>query len=447
MYRILILLLALLPAMLPTGCRLFHRDPDLALPENAVEEIDRVVTTLYENGQFQGTVLVSVRGEVIYQGAFGYADISDSLPNTIDTKFRIASFTKPFTALLILQLVEDGIIGLEGKLTEYLPEFTPEGGDQITIHQLLTHTAGIIGHPRIPDLDDIEKRHYTRKELLDLIMKYDLIYEPGEGREYSNFGYALLALVLERVTGRSYDELLIDRICSPAGMSGTLSDVTEEPIEGRAVGYTHDYFLGPVEAPYLDMSFVLGAGQLLSTVGDLYLFDRALYTDRLLSDAGKELFFTMYGWFPMRYPFGTGWKTVLCNNLDGSINGFQSHTQRIAKDSVLIVAMRNIKEAVYENQIVIKWPDAIASPVLAILYGEEYELSKISGAFTVFSALVRSGRSEAGRIHDEILRSGQGRYYLDDDEIEFFLEELENRGRDEEAAAYRAIFRLPAKDS
>jgi CubicO group peptidase (beta-lactamase class C family) len=417
----------------------FQNHPEFKFSVKDIEEIDIVVKTLYENEQFSGAVLVSVKGKVIYQNAFGFANIEDSIPNKVNTKFRIASFTKPFTVMLILQLMEDGKIELEGKLTDYLPEYTVDGSDKITIYQLLTHTAGITGHPRIPNLIDIEKKYYTRKELLELIMSYDLIYEPGIGREYSNFGFALLGLVIEKVTGKPYDEVLNEKICIPAGMTNTFSDVTDKEIENRAIGYTYNYFTGPERASYLDMSFCLGAGQLLSTVKDLFLFDQALYTDKLLSEKSKELFFNEFGWLPVRYPYGIGSKRILCNNLEGSINGFQSHTQRIDKDSVLIVALRNIKEAVYENQIVIKWPSAIASPILSILYDEEYDITKKSGAFEVFKTLIESGRNKAENKYFNIINGLQDKYYIDDREFDFFEKELRYNSMEKLADEYRKI--------
>ncbi len=439
--RSLLFLLSLLVLVTQFGCAYFQNDPPLDYSEDRIKEIDKVVNTLYENGQFSGAVLVSVKGKVVYKKAVGYASLEDSIPNTCDTKFRIASFTKPFTAMLILQLVEDGRIKLDGKLADYLPEFTVDGGDKITIHQLLTHTAGITGESRIPDLIDIEKLHYTRKELLDRIMEYDLVYEPGEGREYSNFGYALLGLVIEHVTGKSYDEVMTEKICKPAGMTNTLSDITEMSIEKRAVGYTYNYFTGLEKASYLEMSFCLGAGQLLSTVEDLYLFDQALYTDKLLSEKSKELFFNKYGWHPAKYPYGSGFKKISCYNLEGSINGFQSHTQRIEKDTVLIVVLRNVKEAVYEKQIVIKWASAIASPVISILYNEDYNLTKMSGAFVVFKTLIESGKDEAGKKYDEITNTQQAKYYFSKREFEFFEDLLNENSMGKQAVEYRKITR------
>lgn len=420
------------------GCTYPQTENRLDFSKDKIKEIDNVVQKLYENGQFSGAVLVSVKGEVVYKKAVGYANLEDRILNTTDTKFRIASFTKPFTAMLILQLVEDGLIELNDKLTDYLNEYNVEGGEKITIYQLLTHTAGITGHPRISDLEDIEKQHYSRKELLDLINSYDLVYEPGKGREYSNFGFGLLALVIEKVTNKTFDEVMNEKICHPAGMTNTLSDITEIPIEKRAVGYTHYYFTGIGKAPYLDMSFCLGAGQLLSTIEDLYLFDKALYTDILLNKESKELFFNEFGWLSTNYKFGINSKRIQCNNLEGSINGFQSHTQRIEKDTVLIVALRNIKEEVYENQIAIKWPSAIASPILSILYNEDYEITKKSGALIVFKTLIESDQSEAENKFNDI-RKQLDKYYIDKSEFEFFEKELRKKNMNNEADKYQSF--------
>ena len=437
--KLFIFLSSLLLVYLQFGCSYFQKDPELKFSMDKVEEIDHVVKTIYNNDQFSGIVLVSVKGDVVYKSAVGYANLEDSIPNTCDAKFRIASFTKPFTSMLILQLVEDGVIKLDGKLIEYLPEFTVTSGDKITIRQLLTHRAGITGHPRISNLIDIEQQYYTRRDFLELIMQYDLIYEPGKGREYSNFGYGLLALLIEKVTGKSYDEVMFEKICKPAGMTNTLSDITENPVEKRAIGYTHDYFTGLEEASYLDMSFCLGAGQLLSTAEDLYLFDQALYTDKLLSEKSKDLFFNVCGWRKTKYNFGSGSKRITCNNLEGSMNGFQSHTQRIEKDTVLIVVLRNIKEAVYENEIAVKWANAIASPILSILYNEEYEITKRSGAYTVFKALIESGKIEAERKYDEITNKHKDDYYVDKSEFEFFQDLLRRKKMEKQAEEYIQI--------
>ena len=386
------------------------------------DEIFQIVSKMDDNGQFSGAVLIAVKGDIIYKNAVGYANLEDSIPNTLNTKFRIASFTKPFTVMLILQLVEDGKLELDGKLINYLPEFPKEKGENITIHQLLTHTAGITGESRISNLIDIEKEYYSRERLLNCITERELVYESGKGREYSNFGYALLGLVIEKVSGKSYDKVLQEKICQPAGMKNTLEDITAQPIENRAIGYNYNYFTGLEEASFLDMSFCLGAGQLLSTVEDLYLFDKALYTDKLLNEESKELFFNKYGWHYQNVPYGKGFKKIRSNSLDGSINGFGSHTQRIEKDTVFIVALRNTKE--YKKQIVIKWPSYMMSRILAVLYGEEYDLPKKSGAYVIFKTMLDSGEKKATNLYLKMKINQRDKYYLNKREFLFFEKEF-----------------------
>ena len=420
-----------------TGCGQFFSNPILSTSENMGKEIGQIINMMDENGQFSGAVLVSVKGKVIYKNAVGYSNIEDSIPNTLDTKFRIASFTKPITAMLILQLVEEGKLKLDGKLTDYLPEFPKGKEENITIHQLLTHTAGITGESRIANLIDIEKEYYSRERLLNCIAERELVYEPGKGREYSNFGYALLGLVIEKVSGKSYDEVLQEKICNPAGMKNTLEDVTAQPIENRAIGYNYDYFTGLEEASFLDMSFCLGAGQLLSTIEDLYLFDKALYSDKLLNKESKDLFFNNYGWHYQKCRIGKGLKSIRSNSLDGSINGFGSHTQRIEQDTVFIVALRNTKE--YKRQIVIKWPDYMVSRILAVLYGEEYELPKKTGAYAIFKELIDSGQAAAERLSFKMKTEQSDSYYLNKREIRFFEDELKKKGMEKQASKYRDI--------
>jgi CubicO group peptidase (beta-lactamase class C family) len=421
-----------------TSCGIIYSDPTLSLSENSEKEIAQIVNMMDDYGQFSGAVLISVNGKIIYKDAVGFANIEDSIPNTCDTKFRIASFTKPFTVMLILQLVEEGKLKLDGKLTEYLPEFPKDKGEDITIHQLLTHTAGITGESRIPNLIDIEKEFYSREKLLDCIIQKELVYKPGKGREYSNFGFALLGMVIEKVSGKSYNEVLQERICTPAGMKNTLEDVTARQIDNRAIGYNYNYFTGIEKASFLDMSFCLGAGHLLSTVNDLYLFDQALYSNKLLNEKSKELFFYKYGWHYQNCPYGKGFKKIRSNSLDGSINGFGSHTQRIEKDTVFIVALRNTKE--YKKQIVIKWPNYMMSRILAVMYGEEYDLPKKSGAFVIFKTLLESGPEDAEKLHKEISKNQTDKYYLNKREFLFFKNELNNKRMVDQALNYEEIY-------
>ena len=386
-------------------------------------KIDELMKCFYENGQFNGTILVAEKGKVLYKKAFGYANLEWKIPNNLDTKFRIASVTKQFTAMLILQLVTEGKLRLDGKVADYLPNYPKETGQKITIHHLLTHTSGIIGEPQVPNLEDIERMYYTKDEMLKYISEQKLLFEPGEGSQYSNFGYYLIGLIIERVSGKSYEQFLKEKICEPAGMKNTIPDVNAEIIEKRASGYHYNYFTGPENAPLLDMSFVFSYGHLLSTVEDLYLWDKALYTDKLLTKNDKEIFYKYYygrvparRWFSQSVPIGKTGDEITLNLLTGSINGFKSNILRIERDKIFIAQLSNYKEP--HNNIVVAYVDAdIDSRILAILYDREYELPKKSAAYAVFQVLVKSGAQVAVEKYRDLYKNQHDRYYFNEDEF------------------------------
>jgi len=405
--------------------------------QDKTAEITELMNRIYDNGQFYGTIIIAVDGKVIYKNANGLANLEWEIPHTIDTKFRIASVTKPFTAMLILQLVQEGQLKLNGKLTDYLPEFPEEKGKDITVHQLLTHTGGIVGEPKIPDLDDIERLYYPKERLLKYISEKELSYKPGRGREYSNFGYFLLGMVIEKVSGKSYEQLLQEKICNPAGMKNTIPDVNVPLIDKRASGYHYDYFTGPQNAPYLDMSFAFSCGHLLSTVEDLYRFNMALYTEKLLTKKYRDMFFNRYGWFYQRTPVGKKNKRVRASYLSGSINGFASHILRIEKDRIFIGLLKNMKER--NGQIVIKWPEFITSRILAILYDLEYDLPKKSAAYAVFQTMVKSGIQAAHETYQDINKNRRNEYYFQKEEFDMLREKLAEKKKLKEASEFSKL--------
>jgi CubicO group peptidase (beta-lactamase class C family) len=385
-------------------------------------EIAAILEAMAANGQFSGTVLVSVRGEEVYSGAFGLADIERGVPNRVDTQFRIASATKPFTSLLVYQLVESGKLRFDDRLSDLVPEYPANKGADITVRHLLTHRSGITGEWRIPELEDIERHRWTREALLAEIAGRDLVFEPGTGNEYSNYGFVLLGMIIERAGGASYAEQLQERICDPAGMTHTRGDDNDAIIPYRALGYHFDYFLGPQHAPYIDMSFAFGAGHLLSTVSDLHRFAVALEDPAILPPAYREIFFTRSGWTVQPTPIGRGGRRTRGNYLSGSINGFASHILRLEEDGIFIALLKNLKEP--GAQIVVKWPEYVTSRILAVLYGEPYSMPRKSAAFAVFEA-VRDGGIEAGRRrYAELFTARDPGYYVDEEEFSQLSEVL-----------------------
>ncbi len=162
--------------------------------QQKAKEIGKLLDQYYDYGQFNGSILVAENGKVIYKKGFGMANMEWSIPNQPNTKFRIASVTKQFTAALVLQLVEEGKVKLDGEITDYLTEYRKDTGEKVTIHQLLSHTSGI------PDLPAIDINPYSNAS--DFVKKFasgDLEFTPGSKYKYSNSGYSILGAIIEKV--------------------------------------------------------------------------------------------------------------------------------------------------------------------------------------------------------------------------------------------------------
>lgn len=432
---ICILLLLLVVTVLSISCNRYAPLPDVTITDEKVTAIEELMDRFYKNEQFYGTILVAVKGEILYQRASGYADRDSLILNTLDTKFRIASTTKQFTAMLILQLLEEGKIDLEGKLTDYLPEYPEDKGDGITVHHLLTHQSGIVGEPKVPNLEKIEKLYHSTEQMLDLIASFDLASKPGARYEYSNFGYYLLGLIIERVSGKSYGDLLQEMICIPIGMENTMPDVTGAEFINRAKGYHYSYFNGPEIAPHLDMSFVYSFGHLLSTVNDLYLWDQALYGNQIFSNEMKELFFNKYGWHYQQVSVGNEGHIAKANLICASINGFKANLLRITDDEIFITQLTNHKE--HNRHILQGWGNAdITSRILAILYDKPYDLPRKSAAYEIFRTLLDLGQVATVEKYADLYENQQDKFWFKDEEFEILARELYNAGMLNKALAY-----------
>jgi CubicO group peptidase (beta-lactamase class C family) len=244
-----------------------------------------------------GTVLVAEKGKVVFAKGYGLADVEKNNPNTPDTRFMIGSITKQFTAMLVTQLVEKGNLELDNTISDFIPEFPRDIGDRITIEMLLCHSSGLI----FPE--GIEKYYYaTRKEewlqeYLKQLSEEGLRFEPGKGYGYSNAGYFILGLIIEKVTGKSYEEVLNDQILKPLGMMQTGCDRKGLVVENRATSYAKlrdRYTTWNDETNSYDPAICgFAYGNLYSTVGDLFRFSRALSTNQLLSEKYMDMYLDM----------------------------------------------------------------------------------------------------------------------------------------------------------
>ena len=318
-----------------------------ALAQDKAAKIDELMKTYHSYRQFNGAVLVAENGKVIFKKGYGMANMEWNIPIDTDTKFRLGSITKQFTSMLILQLVQEGKIKIEGKLTDYLPDYRKDTGDRVTIHQLLNHTSGIPSYTGLPTFfRDISRNPYSVSDFVKKYTSGDLEFEPGSKFSYNNSGYFLLGAIIERITGKTYEQALKERILDAVGMKNTGYDHHDTILAKRAAAYEKRPGAF-INAPYLDMSLPYAAGSLYSTVEDLYLWDQALYTDKLLSAQLKESMYKpglsnyAYGWNVRKAPLGAQDEQITVIEHGGGINGFNTLITRMPDSKNLIVLLNN----------------------------------------------------------------------------------------------------------
>ncbi|MBT7826965.1 MAG: beta-lactamase family protein, partial [Bacteroidetes bacterium] len=255
------------------------------------EEVEAYMQVQRKLDNFSGSILLAKDNDILFSKSYGMASYEHNVKNTPQTKFRIASMTKQFTAMAIMQLCEKGFLDINDKLSKFIPDF-PQG-DDITIHQLLIHTSGILDFLYTTEYQNIKTVKTPLSDIIDIIKAQPLEFSPGERTEYSNSGYVILGYIIEEVSGSSYEDYLHQNIFGPLDMGNTCCSDYNDIIINRASGYSvgHD---GIINADYTDMSFADGSGWLYSTTEDLYLWDRALYTQKILSKDYMEKIFTPY---------------------------------------------------------------------------------------------------------------------------------------------------------
>lgn len=368
--------------------------------QNKSEAIDDLLSRYYEYGLLNGSVLVAEKGEVIFNKGYGFANVEHNIFNSSKTVHRIGSITKQFVSMMIMQLVDEGKIELDEKMTSYLKDYRKDTGDKVTIFHLLTHTSGIPSYTSYPGFwSDSLRNPYTTQELIKEFCSGDLEFKPGSQFSYNNSGYVLLAKIVEEVTGKTYEENIQERIFNKVGMKNTYLDRPEKIILNRAAGYDKS---GEklINTKYMYVKNAFGAGDIVSTVEDLYLWDQALYTDKLISDESKNKIFTPFlsnygfGWgiSKIKNPAGSDSLTLISHT--GGINGFSSLIARLVDDKHLIIILNNSGSfPLYE----------IRKNITNILYGEDYEFPKKPIASYLQTIILDEGIDKATTVFKEIM--------------------------------------------
>jgi CubicO group peptidase (beta-lactamase class C family) len=342
-------------------------------------------------GQFNGAVLVVDSGRTVYEAAFGLANMELGAANTTATRFEIASMTKAMTAIAIMQLVQEGRVRLDGKISDYVPFYPRETGTRITVEQLLNHTSGIRQDIAFDEpspgggvVAAINGDVISNDSLVSLIARRPLRFEPGTNYGYSSDAYAVLGSIIEHVTGKPYWQALRERVLDRVGMTETGVSLLRPLVPGRAAGYAQS-FDGFENAQHIG---VTPAGGLYSTLGDLRRFDEALYGDTLVTARSKALLFglrsviTAYGWKTSEDTLPNGLRRLVLRTT-GGLPGFQALMVRVPDARRTIIFLSNVRTVVWRL-------DDFAIAIGRMLDGLPYYLPKRSAAEVIADA-VRKG--------------------------------------------------------
>ena len=339
------------------------------------EKLEVVMKAYHHYNMFDGAVLVAENGKVIYKNAFGLANREWNIPNTTDTKFMIGSVSKPITALLMLLQVQKGLVSLDKTIADYIPEFSKKNGSRITIRQLLSHTSGMPNYDIMKDFfPRISRQNFTREEYIKLYMDSTLAFEPGTSYYYSSWGYFTLGYIMEKVTGKSYSQMMKEEIFDKLGMNSSGSYFHTQVVAKRATGYDYD-FNGYTSSDFRDQSNTMGTGDLYSTVEDLFKLHTALTNNTLLNKKLTDEMFTPgmrpaqygYGWFNKKFKYSPT-DSVASNFHLGMTEGFLSFLVRIPATNSMIVILcnssptdffgitGNLAKVLYNKPVVVKQP-------------------------------------------------------------------------------------------
>jgi len=295
-------------------------------------------------------VMVIEDGEILFDGGFGLADLESQTPITTESAFRLASVSKQFTAMAVMILADRGELSFDDKLVDYLPELE-RFGDEITLRDLMTHLGGL------PDYYDAltEKAGDampTTEQAMDFLAGWgEPLFPAGDRYEYSNPGYEMLALVVERVSGQSFGQFLRETVFGPLGMENSIAfETVDTKIHNRAYGYSRaddDFVLNDDDA----LNLIVGSGGIYSTVEDLFLWDQALYTEKLVRRSTLN-----EAWSPVilndgeSYPYGFGWGLEPYGALGARVShgggwvGFSTFIDRYPERRFSVIILSNLDE-------------------------------------------------------------------------------------------------------
>ncbi|WP_105180372.1 serine hydrolase domain-containing protein [Pseudoalteromonas sp. T1lg21] len=376
----------------------------LAHSQNMQAEMADFINGFHNFKQFNGNVLVAKDGKVLFEQSVGYANFEWDIKHSNKSKFRIGSITKQFTAILILQLAQDGKLKLDDHLATYLPDYRQDIATKITLRQILNHTSGLGNYTQAKSFrDEYSRNPYSVDEFIRLLCSDDLVFEPGTDFRYSNSGYFILGAVIEKVTGQKYQDVLQKNILDPLDMKDTGYDSHNKIIKFRVSGYDNG-LAGYSNTDYLDMSIPYAAGSMYSTARDLLKWDHALYTDKLLNNEYKKQMYHVseqrnyaLGWEVTSLDESTYGKALTRIQHGGGINGFNAFISRIIEDKLLVIILNNTGGAPLTP---------MTNGLLAIYYGKPYEKATEHADSKLYNAFKREGIAGLKNTYQQMVSEG-----------------------------------------
>jgi CubicO group peptidase (beta-lactamase class C family) len=368
---------------------------------NLPEKIDAYLISALNTYQFNGVALVAKNGAPIFHKAYGWRDLAGQAQNDTSTIFPVLSITKSFTAVVMLKLQEEGKLSLKDTLNKYLPDY-PQAG-RITLEQLLTHSSGIYNYTNDFDEEDsaIVNHPVPRQMVLDRFYDKPLEFEPGKGFSYNNSAYFLAGLVIEKATGKSYEQNVRQIIFEPLGMIRSGFDYNGLPSNSRATGY--QFLNATVQKPYTlyDSTVGYAAGSIYSTSSDMLKWAQAIIDRKVISQASWNEALTAknngYG-----YGFQMGnFEGKEYIHLPGGYPGFVSDIMLYPKDSVAIILLKNSGN--YGQDLFL-----VTLEVSNIVFGKPYDLWQPRAAVS---------------LPEQTLKQMEGKYKLGKMQVTFFVKD------------------------
>jgi CubicO group peptidase (beta-lactamase class C family) len=326
--------------------------------------LDQVANSYTTGNAFMGTVLVADGDQILLNKGYGFADLEWSIPNIPDTKFRLGSLTKQFTAALILLLQQDGKLKIGDPVNKYLPD-APKTWDKITLADLLGHTSGIPNLTALKGFHEWSMNAHTHDEELAFFSGQPLDFEPGSKFAYSNSNYLVLGAVIEKITGMKYSDLLHERLLDPLGMTDSGRDSDELILPKRAQGYRPSKN-GLIVARSESMTVPWSAGSIYSTTGDLLKWEHGLFGGKVLSADSLKAMTT-----PGKGNYGLGVAVTQRDGLTivdhgGGIEGFNTYLEYVPERKIAVIVLANVNGSA---------PESMARQLLDVALGKKVILA------------------------------------------------------------------------